>query len=287
MNLFFGMAAGLGAGVAGVAMAEVLDSGFSTAEEIERRLKTRYLGGVPTLGSVADNTHLAPADYVVAKPLSGFAEAFRNLKTSVVNSRHDEPVKLIAITSALPGEGKTTTSLCLARTSAMRGSRVILVDCDLQRRRAIPPDGGTGLVEVLRGESTLADAIRKDDKTSLHLLPAMGEATNPLDVFESTAMDKLLQQLRANYDLVILDSAPVLPVADSRVLAPKADAVLFIARWRKTSQPAIEAAIGMLQAAGAPLAGVALAMVDMRHQAKFAYGDPSYYYQDYKNYYAD
>jgi len=99
-------------------------------------------------------------------------------------------------------------------------------------------------------------------------------------------MDNLLEELRSRYDLVILDTAPVLPVADTRILAPKADVVVFLARWRKTPQDAIEAAFRMLGGTGAHIAGVALTQVDMKQQSKYGYGDSGYYYTEYKKYYA-
>src|SRR6185437_8805212 len=102
----------------------------------------------------------------------------------------------------------------------------------------------------------------------------------PKDVFGTIAMDRLLADLRARYDLVILDTAPVLPIADTRVLAPKADTVIFLARWRKTPQHAIEAAFRLFAGTRAHIGGVALTQMDMKQQAKYGYGDPGYYYAE-------
>jgi len=288
LNLALGLVLALGCGVAGVVLAEMLDAGLATAEDVEQRLDVSYLGAIPLLASVAEGRTSAPIDYVIEKPLSSFAEAFRNLRASVMYSRLGETVKVVAITSALPGEGKTTTSVCLARSAAQQGHSVILIDCDLRRRsvnRMFGEEPQRGLIEVLAGEATLDEVMTIDSVTGVRLLPLAKSSLTPKDVFGSAAMDRLLDQLRASYDLIILDTAPVLPVADTRVLAPKADAVVFLARWRKTPQHAIEAAFRLLSGTGAHLAGVALTQVDMKQQSKYGYGDPGYYYAEYKKYY--
>lgn len=287
-NLMFGLILALGAGFGAVVLAEMLDAGLSTADDVERRLNTAYLGSIPLLSSVAEGPADAPVDYVVAKPLSSFSESFRSLQAAILHARLGEPVKIVAITSALPGEGKTTSAICLARSAALQGRKVIIIDCDLRRRtvnRLLQEDPQSGLLEVLSGEATLQQAISVDAATGAHVLPVAASKFTPKDVFGSVAMDKLLADLRTRYDLVILDTAPVLPVADTRVLAQKADLLIMLARWRKTPEPAIEAAFRLLDTTGVSVGGVVLTQVDMKQQAKYGYGDPGYYYAEYKKYY--
>lgn len=288
LNLALGLILAIGAGIGAVVLAETLDAGLATAEDVERRLETSYLGAIPLLRSVSDGEEMAPIDYVVAKPLSSFSEAFRNLRASIQYSRLGEPVKIVAITSALPDEGKTTTSLCLARSASLQGLKVLVVDCDLRRRtvnRMLEADPTVGLLEVLGGEATLDEAMTFDAASGASYLPIAKSAFTPKDVFGTVAMDRLLTELRTRFDLVILDTAPLLPIADTRVLAPKADVVVFLARWRKTPQHAIEAAFRLLSGTGSHVAGVALTQMDMKQQAKYGYGDPGYYYAEYKKYY--
>lgn len=287
LNFALGFVLAVGAGVGAIILAELLDSGLTTARDVETRLDTAYLGGVPILGSVAE-TSSSPVDYVVEKPLSSFSEAFRNLRASIRYARLGEPVQVVAITSSLPGEGKTTTSVSLARAVALQGQRTIVVDCDLRRHTINTVLGVTpsvGLLEVLAGQATLEQVIKVDPKTGAAYLPLAAERFTPKDVFGTDAMDKLLTELRRRYDFIILDTAPLLPVADTRVLAPKADAVVFLARWRKTPQKAIESALDLLRGTGAHLAGVALTQIDMKEQARYGYGDAGYYYGEYKKYY--
>ncbi|MDG2520482.1 polysaccharide biosynthesis tyrosine autokinase [Caulobacter segnis] len=288
LNLALGFVLAVGAGFAALIVAEMLDSGLTTSTDVEKRLGVAYLGGVPTLASVAD-TKSAPVDFVVEKPLSGFSEAFRNLRASIRYAKLGQQVQVVAITSSLPGEGKTTTSISLGRAIAMQGQRTVVVDCDLRRRtvnRVLGVEPSVGLLEVLSGQATLDQVLKIDPKTGAAFLPLAATNFTPKDVFGTEAMDKLLGELRRRFDMVILDTAPLLPVADTRVLAPKADAVVFLARWRKTPQKAIESALDLLRGTGAHLAGVALTQIDMKEQARYGYGDAGYYYGEYKKYYA-
>jgi capsular exopolysaccharide synthesis family protein len=290
LNLAIGLLLALGAGAMVIVLAEMMDAGLATAEDVEKRLDTAYLGAIPLLSSVAGPRPGSPIDHVIEKPLSSFSESLRNLRASIQYARLGEPVQVVAITSALPSEGKTTTSVSLGRAVALQGGKVIVIDCDLRRRsinRALKTEPTVGLLEVLAGTVTLEQAVMVDDASGCHFLSLAKSQFTPKDVFNSVAMDRLLAELRAKFDFVILDTAPVLPVADTRVLAPKADVVVFLTRWRKTPQHAVEAAFRMLAGTGAHVAGVALTQMDMKQQAKYGYGDPGYYYAEYKKYYTN
>ena len=287
-NLMLGLLLALAAGVAAVLLAERLDQGLVTAEDVERRLDMPHLGAIPHLASVTDERDVVPVDYVLDKPLSSFAEAFRALRASLLYARLGEPIQILAVTSALPDEGKTTTAVALGRSAAQAGSRVCVIDCDLRRRnvnRLLGVDPEKGLLDVLSGQVSVEDVLLIDERSGAAFLPLARSAFTPKDVFGSPAMERLLKTLRGKFDLIILDTAPVLAVADTRVIATRADAVLFLTRWRKTAQKAVEAGLKTLQSAGAHVAGVALTQVDMKEQARYGYGDPGYYYAEYKKYY--
>jgi len=291
LNLAAGLALGLIAAFAAIMVADGMDAGLTTAEDVEKRLDAAYLGGVPLLASIVEpgEKQLSPIDHVVEKPLSAFSEAFRNLRTSILQSRLGEPVKVVAVTSSLPGEGKTTTTICLGRAAALQGSRVVIVDCDLRRQtinRMFENPPSAGLLEVLSGAKTLDQVLTVDTVTGASILPLANNVFTPKDVFGSPAMDRLLQELRARFDLVLLDTAPLLPVADTRILASKADVLVFLARWRKTPQDAVEAAFRLLENSGAYVAGVVLTQIDMKQQSKYGLGDSGYYYAEYKKYYS-
>jgi exopolysaccharide transport family protein len=287
LGLLFGMLVGTGV----IFLAEALDNGIATSEDVERFFNVASLGSVPLLSSTGTTreTGLSPAESIIEKPLSAFAEAFRNLRTSIIYSRVDKPIRIIAITSALPGEGKTTTAFCLGRTMAMSGSRTVVVDCDVRRRninRLLGEEPTVGLMEVLTGAATLDEALVADRASGAWFLPLARSAFTPKDLFGGAAMNNLLIELQKRFEFVILDTAPVIPVADTRSLAPKADVVVVLARWRSTPRKAVQAAFDMLNSVGADIAGIAMTQVDMRQQAKYGYGDAGYYYRAYRKYYA-
>ena len=291
LNLALGLVLAMGAGFAAVVLAIMMDTGVITGEDVEHKFGLPHLGSVPLLSSVADpeDRDETPADYVIKKPLSSFAEAVRAMRASIPFSRIGHEIKVITLTSALPAEGKTTTALCLARVAAQSGLRVILVDCDLRRRnvnRLLGIEPEAGLVEVLNRTVNLGDALLNDGSSGAQILPLAKNSFTPKDVFGTVAMDQLLAHLRGSFDLIILDTAPVLAVSDTRLVASKSDAVVFLARWRKTPEKAISAAVRILEQSGAHVAGIALTQVDMKAQARYGYGDAGYYYGEYKKYYA-
>jgi exopolysaccharide transport family protein len=286
LNLGLGLLLALCAGAGAVALAEHLDAGLTTADEAERRLGVSCLGIIPLLASVADDSEINPPAHVVRTPLGAFSEAFRHLRTSIQYCRPGEPVQVVAITSALPGEGKTTTAICLGRAAALQGAKVLVIDCDLRRRKIhelFQVEPGVGLLQVLNGEATLQVAVAVDAASGAHFLPLTKGARTPQDVFGSIAMHSLLVAARKQYDLIILDTPPTVPVADTRVLAPKADAILFVARWRKTAAQTVRLALRQLDGSGAHIGGVVLTQVDMKQQARLGYDGPrSQYYEYYE-----
>lgn len=288
LNLIFSIGLGLGLGVAAAFILELSYSGLTTGADVERRLKVRFLGTIPTLSSVAASDEQSPMNALVNDARSAFAESLRGLRASI---RIDgASAKVIAITSALPKEGKTTTAICLARSMALSGERVVLIDCDLRQRgvsrfvhgsEALP-----GFMEVLRGEAPLEQAIIRDGPTGMTILPVSSrDNQDTSELMTGAPMDALLSRLRMLYDVVILDLAPVLPIADTRVMIEKADTTIFMVRWRKTPDHAVRAALRLLPTSGSRLAGIALTRVNMRKQGRFAHGDEAYYYREYKSYY--
>ena len=293
LNLALGLVLALGAGVAAIVLAEILMAGLFTEDEVERRLGLPYLGAVPTLGTTVDDAKIlkgmTPANYLLAKSLSSFAESLRKLRASILFSKVGEPVKVIAVTSSLPGEGKTTTTFCLARTLATSGAKVVVVDCDLRQSaisQFLKEPASIGLLEVLNGVATLDQAVIMDE-SGAHILPLAKSAYTPRDVLGSSAMHKLLQDLRDRYEIVLLDTAPLLAIADTRILAPHADAVVMLVRWKKTPVKAVQSALALLQGTRAFIAGVALTQMDLKAQSRYGYGDSYYYYANYRKYYAD
>lgn len=295
LNLALGLVLAGIAGVGVVFLLEMFDSGLRTESDVERQLEQPHIASIPRLKAgllkrLRGGGSEDPAAYITQKPLSGFAEAFRTVRSAIRMAGIDKPVKTVAITSALPGEGKTTTSLGLGRVAAMAETKVIVVDCDLRRRllsALAAPECKTGLVELLSGEASLVDVIQRDSLSTLDVLPLAEAKFTPRDLFESEAFASLLEELKARYDLVILDTAPVLAVTDTRSIARVVDGVIYAARWGKSSASVARNAIHALQSVRANLLGVVLNSVDMDAQRRYGNATSAYYYQAYRKYYAE
>jgi capsular exopolysaccharide synthesis family protein len=291
--LFAGLGAVLGLiiGACAVLVAEAFDSGLLSGQDVEDVLDQPFIGAIPLLSSRtlrrAGKT-ISPENYVIAKPMSAFAEAFRALRSALVHANVDQPPKVVAVTSALPGEGKTAATLAFGRVLGMGGHKVIILDCDLRRSslgRLTRVARAEGLVEVLAGEATIEQAVVPDEVENVFLLPLSKASFTPRDLFGTQAFAQLVEKLRESYDFVVLDTPPVLAVADSRAIARQADNVIFLCRWSRTPRAASNAALNLLEQDGAHVAGVALNMVDLSSRSALSTGDSSYYYADYRRYY--
>lgn len=284
-----GMVLAASAGLFSILLAEYLRRGVQTKRDVERRLQLRYAGAVPTLKSTLTDRKAveAPHDYVIAHPHSLFAEAFRSIRTFLTLSPGARP-RVLAITSALPGEGKTTTAVCLARTSAAEGMSVIVVDADLRRRGTstlCDYDSSNDIFSYLMGEAAIEECIQEDPLSNLHVLGSRDvpkDARNPLT---EERVEKMFIELRARYDIVIVDTAPILGVAEGRVLATAADRVLFVTKWKTTSMRAVEAAVAMLIDAKAKVTGLALSQVNIKKYASTGDGDVYAYTKKFRGYY--
>lgn len=267
---------------------ERLDNGLRSAKQVEALLGLRALGLVPRLDSLRRGQK--PHQYLMAKPLSAYAESVRALYTSLQLSDVDNPPRVVLVTSSLPQEGKTTLALSLATFVANSGRRVLLLDVDL-RHPSVHRDLGVqperGLVELLAGESTLDEVIARDEASNVSYLPIRRQTANPTELLGSQKMKRLLAELRERFDFVVLDSAPLLGVTDSKVIAHLVDRVLFALRWEKTTKETALNALAHLREAKANLAGVVLTQVDVRKHAEYGYGDVGQYYGKYQKYYVN
>ena len=283
------LAAMIAAGAA-IIMAEFWDKHLRSRLDVERELGVPFAGVLPDFRSVKPKNlrgpEAQPQEYLVSHPFSGFAEAFRNLRAFLMVAAQGEDAKLLAVTSAVPREGKSLTSFCLARTLALGGARVCLVDCDLRQRGVTKLLGPreVGLVEVVQDKVPLTEALVHDPKSNMWVLPAAGKSI-PYDLFSNPDTDDVLRDLANRFDYVILDAPPILGVADARILAGKADRVLYLVQWNKTPLRAAQSAVDILNECGANVVGGLLTKVNVKGQARYGYGDSSDYYGYFKNYY--
>ena len=267
---------------------EHFDSGFRSSDQIDAEMGVPSLGLIPALER-ADLKRTSSESFVLANPTSAFAESFRTLRTNLHLADRQTPPKIVLFTSALPAEGKTTSAISLARLAAAMGENVLLIDADNRRPRAhdalgLPKE--PGIVEYLEDQASLWDIIQSDRESPLHFVSAGRPITNSIELWRSDQLKYFLSQLRSRYDLIIIDSSPVLAVADARILSSVADATVFVTKWRDTKREAAIHGVQQTLEAGANLAGVLLTQVNVREHARYGFSD-SGYYQSYYTGYAD
>jgi capsular exopolysaccharide synthesis family protein len=288
LNLLIGAILGVAIGAAMAIIAEMFDAKISSTEEIERKLGVSAIGSVPLIraSSLFGLGQMNPADYLVENPLSAYAESVRYLRAAIAFSDLDSETKTVAITSSLPDEGKTSLTLSLGRMSAMSGSRTIVIDGDFRRRQLTEAAGMSpeiGFIEHLFGAGQLSDAIQKDSKTMLDVLPLSQSGHTPHDVFGTRAFDDLLSRLRSMYDLILIDTGPLLLMAEARVVAGKVDKTILMVRWRHSTRAAVKQSLNLLRSFNADVLGATLNMVDLNRRRH--HRDPGASYKAYRKYY--
>ena len=272
----------LAAGAGLILLLDRLDSSIRTVDDAERSLELPVLAAVPD----ADLTKLSKGGITIIEDSgSSQAEAFRTLRASLSLLGEEDQRRLILVTSAIPSEGKTFTSINLAAAFATQGLSTLLVDADLRR----PALSATlldrderklteyrGLTDVLSSLCLPEEAIRPTAVPLLSLLPSGRRAPNPAELLAQVSMEKLLKLLTAKYDRVVIDSAPINAVSDSLGLAPRVHAVCLVLRFGKTPRRAIQRALTLLQKSGARMAGLVMNRMPSSRGASYYY----YYYGD-------
>ncbi len=283
---------GLLLGLVVIYVVETGQRGIRSAREVTELL------GVPTLALVPrlDGTRqpqIAPQDYALDRPRSRYAEAMREILTGLLLRRPDEAAgqgRVVLVTSALPGEGKSTLTLSLARAAAAEGLRVMVIDADLRRPTLHDLVGlkqGAGLVEVLRREVPLAEVLATDPRAPLRLLPGSRRLSQPTRLLGQDGIGALLAALRPAFDLILVDSAPLVAVVDAKLVAKLADSVLFLIRYGRTRRDFCELSLRSLRESGAVVAGAVLTQVDLRRHARSGAGDAGFAYARLGEYYSE
>jgi len=267
---------------------EYLDLGFRSMDQIERQLGVAPLGLIPALKGVR-SVGKSPQEYIIEHPTSAFGESIRTMHTNLLLSDLVKRPKVILLTSAMPNEGKTSTAVALGRLQAQVGQKVVIVDCDVRRpsiHSVLNLTPGPGLVQCLLGEAAVEDVLCQDPATGLFVLQAGGTPPNPPDLFDSIPMQKLLTTLARKFDLVLLDSAPLLAVSDTLFLARLADKTVMIVRWVRTRRETAKLALSKLFDANSDVAGVVLTMVDVKGHAQYGFSDSGAYHGKLSKYYS-
>ena len=316
MIVFAGGMLGMGVGV----FRELRDRGFRTRDHVRSILDTECLALVPILPKRAfrlfrgqqlsapqlNSSAMLPVatagsreartispnakvwESIVDSPASPGAEAIRSLKLGLDLRSKPRASQVVGLTSCLPGEGKSTIASAMAVSIAQTGANVLLIDCDLRNpslSRMLAPDARLGLVEVLDGNVTLADAVWQDPVTKMDFLPTVADplAASRIDIFSSSAADSFFKTIPIKYDYVIVDLAPLVAGLDVRTTLRHIDSHVLVIEWGSTKVDQVRYALRHAPGVRESIAGVVLNKVDMdamslydRHGAKYYYGQPRY-----------
>jgi capsular exopolysaccharide synthesis family protein len=271
------------ASAAAILLKEFMDRGVRSPEEAEAAV------GMPVIAVVPRILKADPVAYVVKRPMSDFAEAIRNMRTSLFLSRAGSPPKVVALMSALPHEGKTTTTLALGRQAAESGARVVIIDADMRQRAMssyVRQPIRNGLVELLDGSASLESCLYHDPLSNAMILPIANGDMAGKDIFFSHDLGHVFDALRKQFDIVLVDTAPLLPLAEPRVVASHADSIVMLTRWHETPRSAMQEAARLIRTLDVPVAGMALTYTDMKLIDSFGYAARSHGQRaSYANYY--
>ena len=295
-SALLGLMVGVVLGIGAVFLAEALDNTIKSTDDVVQQLGLPALGIIPTLtveGAGEGRPRLSflgrsrngqgPEGPILAtsgsQALRGRAwEAYRSLRTSLLLSHSGKPPQIILVTSALPGEGKSTTVANTALAMAHTGGRTVIVDLDMRKPslgKTFGAESGGGMSTYLSGNSDLSSQIQKTGLANLYLLTAGPPAPNPPELLGSRRMAKGLELLREYFTHIVIDSPPALELSDALVLASQVDGVIVVARGGKTPRQALRKTTDQLLGLGAQILGVLINDVDVRRSE---YGYPYGYY---------
>lgn len=269
-NLVIGLVLGLllGAGIA--VMRETFDSTIKSAKQLDAIIDAPVLGAISFDSQAVDTPLITSLDTYAPR-----TEAFRVLRTNLQFVDPDQDHKVFVVTSSLPSEGKTTTAVNLALVLAEGGERVVLIEADLRRPKVseyLRLEPTVGLTTVLVGRVELKDALQPTSHPNLTVLASGATPPNPAELLKSKAMSTLLADLRERFDIVLIDSPPLLPVTDGALIAAQVDGALLVVRHSKTTVDQVAAAQDRLESVGAHTAGIILSMVKASTSDAYGYG---------------
>ncbi len=279
-NAVLGLLLGLIIGIGGAFLLEYLNNSFRSAKEIEDLTGISVLASIP----IIKDKGLTEIP-TIQEPRSNVAEAYRILRTNITFTAAARPIKTLLVTSTLPQEGKTTTCINLAITMAQQGIRVILLDCDFRRPmlhkyfKSQDHNNNHGLSDVLINRLKLKEAI--EQHPSDHPFDFVTSGTipsNPSELLGSVRMQNLLDELKNNYDFILIDAPPALGVSDARILGKVSDGILVVVMAGKTNRDAALEVKDELERAGEKIVGFVLNGVDLTQQY---YRHRYYYYYHY------
>jgi succinoglycan biosynthesis transport protein ExoP len=280
LALLIGLALGIGLTL----LFENFDNTVRTPEDV-KAMGLPFLGMIPAVevASGAPGARLA----ALRRPEGPVAEAYRVVRTNLLFSSVAEGGRALIVTSTNPGEGKTTTTANLAVSLAQNGARVLVVDADLRRpalHQHFALSKTPGLSDVIVGKRQISEAIQTSRDRALHVLPCGYVPPNPAELLGATVMRDIVRALKTRFDWVLIDTPPVLAMADTPVLCPFVDGVILVVASEASGRPSVQRAIDQLAAVGGTVIGAVLNKVDLKRNS---YYYSQYYGEYYRSYYSD
>jgi polysaccharide biosynthesis transport protein len=280
-----------GAGVAGLLIGILLGffldwtrDGFRSADEVTKAT------GLPTLGMVPRmSTRRPPEDEVLNSPTSLYAECIHSVAALMRVADGRNSLQTVLVTSSVPGEGKTSFAVSLARAVATAGRRCLLVDCDFRCSRMADTLGAAQAALDVR-EWTFArpqdlESRLVRDPSGSDVLVSRADDAHPHTLLASGRLDEFLDHARQRYDFIVIDAPPVLAVSDALHLSQLSDQIVFVVRWGTTPRKVVQNAMTMLRQRSCRIAGVVISQVNLRQQAKYRHGDVAQYARTFSKYY--
>lgn len=253
-NLIAALALGIGAAAGLALLREVFDNRLRSVEDVKRRFGVNVLGQTP----IADNDALS----AIEDPFDPVSEAYASIRATLDFVLRDLPHPVVQVTSTIAGEGKTTTALALAQNCSAQGKRVLLIDMDLRRpsiARAMQTRfGASDLLDVLYGRAPIEQAVLRGENDNLQVLGVSRPAANPVEILSSGLLHEFIQRIRYQFDIVIIDSSPVMGIADAPLMSRFVDGVVFVIEANRTNVGQTKAALRRLQDVGASIIGAVL-----------------------------
>jgi capsular exopolysaccharide synthesis family protein len=284
LDLTLGLVLGIIAGVVAACGVEYLDRTVKTPEDVERELRVAFLGAIPTFDKAwkdATGGQLLPLDVPHASSLAHvrsssalYWESYRALRTSLLFSPDNRPHSIF-VTSSIPGEGKSTTSVNLAIALAQTGARTLILELDLRRPRLADRLNLTterGMSRYLSGQSAFHTEIQQSAIANLFVVPAGPTPPNPPELIGSPRMARLLDLLHRHFDFVVIDGPPVLSVTDAQVIAPQVNGVVLVVDGH-TAREKVQTARNLLRSVDAKVLGVLINNVKTEMPGDYYYGD--------------